>query len=56
MTHTCETTPGHYADAAFPARSSAEGGGGEAQREFVVVELGAGFGRWSLETIQLGRR
>ena len=27
-----------------------------ADRAFVVVELGAGYGRWSLETIGLGRR
>ena len=32
------------------------GGSGDQLRAFVVVELGAGFGRWSLETVALARR
>ena len=37
---------------------AAEAGGGQVVgvRAFVVVELGAGMGRWSLETVALARR
>ena len=31
-------------------------GGATDKRDFVMVELGAGFGRWGLEAVHMGRR
>ena len=48
----------HYADSG-PSQctvSCIAGATGGAVREFLVVELGAGFVRWSLETISLAKR
>ena len=55
----------HHAAEAGGGREVGGGGGrgagagesrGEGARAFVVVELGAGMGRWSLETVALARR
>jgi len=46
----------HFENAEPSCASDRAAGSGGGMRNFVVVELGAGFGRWSLETVLLAKR